>query len=79
MDDILEELTISDVKNLCKMYKLHKQNLPHLYSFLCCCVQALENQMTGYVQVYSPRSCWREDGTFIASMPVKLHLLYPLT
>lgn len=79
MEDILEELTVSDVKKLCKMYELHKQKLPHLYSFLCSCVQALENQMAGYVQIYSPRSCWRKDGTFIASMPVRLSLLptYP--
>lgn len=75
MDDILEELTVNDVKKLTKMYELHKRNLPHLYSFLCRCVQALELQITGYVHVYSPRSCWRDDGTFIASMPVKVALL----
>lgn len=68
--DVLDELSLEDVKNLEKMYEDHKKQLPYIYSFLRNCVKALEGQLPGFVKVYSPHSCWREDGTFIASMPV---------
>lgn len=71
-NEVLEELSLEDVKNLTNIYENHKKKLPYIYSFLRNCIKALEGQLPGFVRVYSPRSCWREDGTFIASMPVRL-------
>ncbi|XP_066157265.1 uncharacterized protein [Euwallacea fornicatus] len=68
-DDILEELSTADIADLAKIYEKHETELPHLHSFLQMCLKSRNMGMTDYVHVYSPKSCWKEDGTFLASVP----------
>ncbi|XP_066249289.1 uncharacterized protein [Euwallacea similis] len=72
-DDILKKLDLHDIKELAKIYEKHKRTFPYIYSFIQNCIKALEIGMKEYVTVYSPGDCWREDGTFIASMPIYGH------
>lgn len=68
--DILEELSTEDIQKLAELYEKHPDDLPNIHSFLQCCIKSRFLGMSSYVKVYSPRNCWREDGTFIASVPV---------
>lgn len=69
--DILEDLSTEDIQNLAKLYEKHRNDLPNIYSFLQVCIKSRLLGMSNYVKVYSPKNCWREDGTFIASVPVR--------
>ncbi|XP_066249370.1 uncharacterized protein [Euwallacea similis] len=82
MSDILEPLNLEDIRELTKLYEEYKCKFPYIYSFLQNCIKAVEIGMTGYVTIFSNGDCWREDGTFIASMPnyghdIVLHSLDP--
>ncbi|CAG9770709.1 unnamed protein product [Ceutorhynchus assimilis] len=84
MDDILTEMSISDLEKLAKMYENRKKSLPHLYSFLRNCLKAKGQGMKDFVRVFALNDdSWKSDGTFIASMPnhghdIVLHSLDPL-
>ncbi|KAL1502274.1 hypothetical protein ABEB36_007440 [Hypothenemus hampei] len=67
--DILSELNNTELKELADIYWNYKNELPHIYNFLQCCIKSKGINMEDYVSVFSPGNCWREDGTFIASMP----------
>ncbi|KAL1509323.1 hypothetical protein ABEB36_004085 [Hypothenemus hampei] len=68
-EDILIELSEDELKELADLYSTHKNDVPHIHSFLQTCIKSKEINMKDYVSVFSPRNCWREDGTFFASMP----------
>lgn len=70
-DDILIELTHPQLEQLAAIYGSLKKTLPHLHSFFHICLRSKEMGMGDFVHVYSPGGCWAEDGTFIASLPVK--------
>ncbi|CAG9761283.1 unnamed protein product [Ceutorhynchus assimilis] len=71
MDDILIELSDTDLEQLVKMYEKHRKELPYLYSFLHICVKSKKIGMPDFVKVWSPNNWWKIEGTFIASVPVR--------
>ncbi|KAL1502275.1 hypothetical protein ABEB36_007441 [Hypothenemus hampei] len=72
-DDILVPLNDKDLEELASLYTLHVETFPLAHSFLQICLKAKKVGLNDYVTVYSPWNCWREDGTFIASMPAYGH------
>ncbi|KAL1509184.1 hypothetical protein ABEB36_003960 [Hypothenemus hampei] len=65
-EDILIQLSDDEVTELADLYSTHKNEIPNVHSILQTFIKMKEINIKNCVSIFSPRNCWREDGTFFA-------------